>query len=153
MPRGRPPMLNPNYKHPLYQTWINMRKRCQNPNDANYPAYGGRGITVCRRWDDFSKFLQDMGPKPSPAHTLERVENSESYNPFNCVWALPTRQANNTRSNKYITHQGQTKTIAEWATHFGIRYDLFWRRLRDGKTIEEAANRCPITGHPRRKDP
>lgn len=138
MPRGRPRMLNPNYKHPLYSTWVNMRQRCRNPNDENYPAYGGRGITIFPPWDDFSKFLADMGPKPTPAHSLERIDNSGNYDPFNCVWALPARQQNNRRNNKFVTYQGETKTIGEWATHFNIRYDLLWRRLRDGKDMETA---------------
>lgn len=140
MPRGRPRMIDPNYKHPLYSTWINMRRRCNNPKDENYPDYGARGISVFEGWSKFSQFLLDMGPKPTPAHTLERIDNSGNYDPFNCIWALPDRQANNRRGNKHITYQGETKTIGEWAAHFGMRYDLLWRRLRDGWDFEKAIN-------------
>lgn len=69
-----------------------MRKRCLNPNHPKYPRYGGRGITICERWSSFENFLMDMGPRPERL-TLERIDNNQGYDPFNCVWE--TRAANN----------------------------------------------------------
>jgi hypothetical protein len=139
MPRGRPRQDHPAYKHPLYPTWALMRRRCTSPKDSHYPNYGGRGITVCERWNDFRAFVADMGPKPSPAHTLEREDNDGNYDPFNTVWALPKVQQNNKRTSLApITHDGKTLPLSEWAALHGIPYAVLWRRLRDGWTMERA---------------
>lgn len=100
MPRGRPRKADANERHPLYCTWLAMRRRCSNPKSEKYPLYGGRGITVCERWHDFRNFAADMGPKPGPDYTLERTDNDGNYDPFNCVWATHVQQAANRRARK-----------------------------------------------------
>lgn len=83
---------------PEYGTWAAMKQRCQNPRSAKFPEYGARGITVCKRWSDsFEAFLADMGPKPSPRHTIDRIDNDLGYEPGNCRWATPTEQRLNQR--------------------------------------------------------
>lgn len=83
--------------HPLYVTWRSMRERCMNPNATGYANYGGRGIRICSRWDDFALFAVDVGEKPSPEHTLDRIDNDGGYEPGNVRWATPAEQQRNRR--------------------------------------------------------
>ena len=86
----------PPRRHPLAGTYRTMLQRCYNPNATGYERYGGRGIKVCKRWrEDFRLFVEDMGPKPTPLHTVERVNNDGNYEPGNCVWATRKEQASN----------------------------------------------------------
>lgn len=83
-----------------YVSWCSMKNRCKHSYVNGYEYYGGRGIKVCDRWlHSFEAFLSDMGPKPSPAHTLDRIENDLDYEPSNCRWATPSEQRLNQRRN------------------------------------------------------
>lgn len=115
------------------------KQRCLNPGNRDYPYYGGRGITVCKRWlDSFDNFLADMGVRP-PGMTLERKENSKGYSKSNCVWATRAGQGANTRGNKNITYQGITDTVAGWERRKGFKAGTIKARLNLlGYTVEEA---------------
>lgn len=117
------------YGHPLYGTWAQMIQRCTNPNLKAYPSYGGRGITVCDRWrNDFAAFLADMGERPEGT-TLDRIDVDGDYEPGNCRWATATRQARNTRHNRWIEYGGARMTAADWADVLGLSATTLRSRL------------------------
>jgi hypothetical protein len=110
-----------------------MKTRATNPRRANADRYVLRGITVCDRWrDSFANFLADMGRKPSPQHSLDRVDGSKGYEPWNCRWATPREQSNNLSSNVLVAIDGVTKTAALWSDESGIPADRIRARLRKG---------------------
>lgn len=123
---------------PEHRTWIAMRHRCSNPNNKKWNLYGGRGITVDPRWDDFATFLADMGPKPSRRHSIERRDGTKGYSPENCYWATPEQQNRNTTRNRTLTFQGETLTVAEWAERKGMRYGSLYARIADDWSVEDA---------------
>jgi hypothetical protein len=123
---------------PTHRTWRGMVKRCADPEDRDWPRYGGRGIRVCARWASaFENFLADMGVRPE-GMTLERRDNDKDYDPDNCFWASRKRQANNRSSNIRATINGETLTVAQWAARLRLRPGLVYKRLQRGWPIEEA---------------
>ena len=115
-----------------YWTWCSMKNRCFNPNEWHYHRYGGRGITICERWMTFANFLEDMGRRPTPTHTLERRDNNGNYEPSNCRWATPMEQANNRSTSRWVTVDGQTLTVAQWARKLGKPQQWLRGQLKRG---------------------
>src|SRR5262245_33615736 len=97
-------MYDPMSLQALKQIWRGMIRRCENPNDSRYEDYGARGISVCARWrDSFEAFAEDMGPRPSPDHSIDRYPNNNgNYEPGNCRWATQKQQARNMRTNRRL---------------------------------------------------
>lgn len=107
--------------HPLFDLWGAMHNRCRNPRANDYHCYGGRGIKVCDRWKDFQAFLDDMGPRPSSKHSLDRYpDNDGNYEPGNVRWATPAEQAKNKRTTVMLTHGGRTMCLLDWCRELGI---------------------------------
>jgi hypothetical protein len=131
---------------PTHRAWSNMLSRVNCPNLKRAKDYVGRGIGVCEEWRRFENFLRDMGQRPE-GKTLDRIDNDAGYSKENCRWATPKQQGNNTRRNKFITHNGETKTVAEWADCLGIRAGTIRTRLDRGWPIAEALQR-PIESKP-----
>ena len=128
---------------PTYYVWINMRRRCENPNNPAYKYYGGRGISVCIRWNSFGNFYEDMGKKPEGL-TLERINNNGNYKPGNCEWVTWKKQLNNRRPHssgrvkqrwfcawhKNSTTQYLSNNQCEFARKWGLRQGAISRCLR-----------------------
>jgi AraC-like DNA-binding protein len=100
-------------------------------------SYGGRGITVCDEWrEDFSRFLLDVGRRPSSRHQLDRYpDNNGNYEPSNVRWALPREQARNTRQNIFITYEGETLCVTDWAERLNVSKFTLYSRFRTTGTI------------------
>lgn len=129
-----------------YSTWCAMWTRCTNPNQGAWARYGGRGISVCDRWRDFSAFLADMGKRPQGC-TLDRIDVNGNYEPANCRWATASQQRRNQRNSICIEYKGQLKPLAEWAEHMGLHYSTLYNRIyRYGWPIEKALR--PATAPP-----
>lgn len=129
-----------------YLAWLGMRARCNRRSHRSFVFYGARGISVCDAWSgDFQAFLRDMGPKPSPRHTLERIDNNGHYSPENCRWATPAEQARNRRNSSLLTLRGRTQPMVDWATESGVPRTTIRERLNRGWALERAVFEMPPT--------
>ncbi len=115
-----------------------MLQRCLNPQCDAFPNYGGRGITVWEWWLFFENFHLSMGPRPSAKHSLERIDNNGPYAPDNCKWETRDKQNRNSRHNRWLTLDGETKVIADWADQHGVKRNTLWQRLDRGIDLATA---------------
>lgn len=114
--------------------WNGMKQRCCNPNAERFDRYGGRGISVCASWmESFESFFADMGKRPSPRHTLERIDNDGHYEPGNCKWATRAEQRLNQNGRQtLVTVNGETLNVTQAAAKYGINRDRLRWRIEDG---------------------
>lgn len=120
-----------------YGIWKAIRHRCENPKAAGYHRYGGRGICVCKRWHNFTLFFADMGPRPSPKHSLDRYpDQNGNYEPGNCRWATRFEQQRNMRNNRLLTFNGETLCLSAWAERVGIHRTTLQYRMLLGWSAE-----------------
>lgn len=111
----------------VYDVWCKMRSRCSNKKDKRFSDYGGRGITVCKRWNSFEHFLSDMGPRPD-GYQIDRINNNGNYEPKNCRWATRQENSSNKRNSHLITFDGETRTLFAWSRIVGVNHNtLDWR--------------------------
>ena len=124
----------------LYEIWQNMKKRCSNTRSTLYKNYGGRGITVCEEWQEFEPFRDwAMANGYSDDLSIDRIDVNGNYCPENCRWATRKEQANNTRKNHYLTYNGRTMTMRQWADELGVSYNLIRDRINKlGWSVEDA---------------
>lgn len=145
---------NPNYRHggyldnkPEYNSWRAMRERCNKPRYRRYDLYGGRGIKVCERWDNsqggFLNFLKDMGKKPTPKHSIDRIDRDKDYTPENCVWATQSEQMSHTSRSVIVTIDGVTDNLTNHARRLGINRYTVQNRIDEGWTYEDAVKTPP----------
>lgn len=143
---------------PEYKAWGSIRDRCDNPKCRSWPRYGGRGIKMCEGWQEFASFIRDMGERPSPRHSIDRIDNERGYDcghcddclrrnaAPNCRWATRFEQARNKRNNRRIAFGGVTRTATEWGEITGISPGTIASRIAKGWTVERALTRRPNRG-------
>lgn len=129
---------------PEFKIWVWMLDRCTNVNSPSYAKYGGRGISVCERWGTFESFHADMGNRPTPEHSIERVNNDLGYGPDNCVWATRRVQMRNTRRNRKYAHVGEALTLVEWGERLEIDPNTLWMRIHGYDWSVERALTTPV---------
>lgn len=123
--------------HRLYSTWKSMRTRCNNPNVWCYHVYGGRGIKICERWNNFLLFLDDMESSFQEGLTLDRIDTNGDYSPENCRWATNEEQSNNKQNSLRLLFEGEYYTEAQLSRKTGVSRTTIQRRRRIGYSVEE----------------
>ena len=128
----------------LYQTWLGMKARCNNPAHKTYDLYGGKGITVCDDWltfDNFADWALKNGYTANAPYgecTIDRIDTSRGYEPDNCRWVNAKTQSRNRSNIKPITFNGKTQLMTDWAKEYGIPLTTLYIRLSRGCSIETA---------------
>lgn len=120
-------MSKPHYT-PTYQSWQAMKQRCNSPTHKHYQNYGGRGIYICVKWNEYHNFLADMGERPK-GYSLDRIDNNVGYLPDNCRWASRTQQNRNSSQNILITYTGVSKCLSEWGEILELNYARTYARI------------------------
>ncbi|SHI23748.1 hypothetical protein SAMN02745823_03836 [Sporobacter termitidis DSM 10068] len=131
----------------LFTIWVNMRQRCSNPNYSGFQYWGGKGVTVCAEWQDFTVFeAWSLAHGYSDKLTIDRIDGGGNYEPSNCRWSTPKEQAHNTASNHLITIGEQTKTLSDWCEQLGtVSLCSIHRRVRTlGWSYEKALTTPPM---------
>ena len=132
-------------KTQLYELWGDIRKRCANPKASRFEYYGGKGISVCEEWQDFSNFkkwCEENGYQQGL--TIGRIDINKSYSPENCRIVPLSVDCNNRSSNRVYTYNGKTQTLMQWCTEFGLKYSVILQRItRSHWTFEEAVELVP----------
>lgn len=140
-----------NFRHgmkrsPEYGIWCTLKARCLNPNVKCWPRYGGRGIRVCERWaESFAAFLADVGSRPGPGYSIDRIDNTGNYEPGNVRWVTAEEQSNNRRNNHLVDFDGRRQTIAQWAREYGVSQFRLQSRLASGWPVWAALTFPPGT--------
>lgn len=123
---------------PEYTVWLAMLGRCRRKSSDAYRNYGQRGITVCDEWQSFAAFYRDMGPRPTPKHTIERKDNDLGYSKGNCKWATRKEQLRNTRRTHFLTFNGIAQCVTDWAKQLGMPPRTLHNRINRGWSVERA---------------
>ena len=125
-------------KTSTWESWSKMRHRCNDSRYRFYERYGGRGITVCERWQEsFVNFLNDMGERPTGT-TIDRIDFNGNYEPLNCRWSTQKEQMRNTSKTRWIQYKGDRKPMSQWAEELGLNPKVISQRLSRGWTINDA---------------
>jgi hypothetical protein len=130
---------------PEYRSWTHMRERCLSPRSADYYRYGGRGISICQRWlDSFDAFIADMGPRPSLAHSLDRINNEGDYEPGNCRWATHKEQGSNRSDTwRFVDLDGGYLSLRDLSRSLALNIGVLRRGLIFAGVVDQTHNIYP----------
>lgn len=123
-------------KTPEYSIWSAILRRCTKKEDKAWKHYGGRGITICERWLDYRNFISDVGRRPEPHLTLDRIDNNKGYEPGNVRWATRDVQNRNSRRNVMLTIGDETMCVKDWSRRFGIPLGTFTHRIKRAEQLQ-----------------
>lgn len=135
--------MSPSLRKRLFWVWCDMRARCESPKHKAYANYGGRGISVCERWQSFAAFLEDMGERPEGA-SLDRADNDLGYSPDNCRWATRQEQNSNRRNCLFVSDGEERVTLKEYCRRRSLRYRAIVKRIQDRKWPLQDALTIPV---------
>jgi len=129
-----------------YNIWVLMKQRCYNPNAKGFKNWGGRGIEVCNRWkQSYENFIADMGNCPEDCRGIDRIKNNLGYYKENCRWATQQQQMRNTRRNRLINYNGETKTLSEWTKELNMPNKSYYYWMKKGLTDSEILDKYKAT--------
>ncbi len=132
---------------PEYRIWAGIKQRCCNPARHDFDRYGGAGIGLCKEWaESFSAFFDYVGPRPTPKHSIDRIDGSKGYEPGNVRWATPEKQAQNSSLARPITLHGRTLTASEWSRETGLVFTTIIARMNRGLSPEEILHSGKLVG-------
>ena len=131
-------MASRNNRTSEYKIWMDMRNRCNNPNNTKFHKYGAKGIKVVPRWDKYENFFEDMGFRPSDKHSIDRIDPYGPYAEWNCRWALMKVQQNNRSNNRMLSYKGEHKTLQQWADLTNIPRKTISNRIARGWEVGRA---------------
>ena len=137
-----------------YRTWSRFIDRCTNAKNNSYPRYGAAGIGVCDEWrQSFRAFFAHIGPRPSPLHSIDRIDGTKGYKPGNVRWATKKEQGENRKTSRLLTINGETHCLSEWARRYGIHRDTVQRRMdKHGRSFLDAVTTRASKPPPRKYD-
>ena len=121
-----------------YAIWRGLHTRCYNVSDPGYRNYGALGIKVCDRWHKFENFYADMGDRPTPGHSIDRIDVDGSYSPENCRWATNAEQQRNKRNTVWVEWNGERLCVRDWEDRLGFPKEVVYSRLKNGWPVERA---------------
>jgi len=124
-----------------YYIWRGIKQRYNNTNSPRYVTYGKKGIKICKKWLNFEKFYEDMGPRPTPTHTIDRKNNNKGYCKSNCKWSTKKERANNRSTNIILEFEGKKQTLKLWAEEVDISYSTIYSRYIAGYLPPELFNK------------
>lgn len=129
---------------PEYIAWQSMRQRALNLNNPRHRDYSDRGIGICSKWESFEAFFEDVGPRPSARHSIDRIDNDKGYSPENCRWALPHQQMVNRRCTRFIEYKGEIFPLATLANQFSVPKNTLRARIVELGWPVERALKAPV---------
>jgi hypothetical protein len=133
-----------------YASWEKMRERCNNPKYEKYKNYGGRGITICERWNDFANFLADMDERPSLKHSIGRIDNNGNYEPTNCRWETAREQGRNKRNSVFVGADEDRVLLLDVVERLNLNRGVVYGRLKMGWSLLEALTK-PVRARKRNR--